>query len=50
LIQNKLEQLQKELNRRLRISNAKAGLGGSDDEDEEEQTSIKISKKINNII
>ena len=39
------------MNKRLRISNAKAGLGGdSGDEDEEDMTSAKISKKINNII
>ncbi len=49
LIQNKLEKLQRDLNKRLRLSNVK-GEGGDDDEDEENLTSQKISQKINNII
>ena len=47
LIQNKLEKLQRDLNKRLRLSNAN---DGEDDEDEENQTSQKISQKINTII
>ena len=38
LIQNKLEKLQRDLNKRLRLSNVK-GEGGDDDEEEENQTS-----------
>jgi hypothetical protein len=49
LIQSKLEKLQRDLNKRLRLSNAK-GEGGDDEEDEENLTSQKISEKINNII
>ena len=48
-IQSKLEKLQRDLNRRLKLSNA-AGGQEDDDEDEENLTSQKISKKINNII